>query len=293
MKMSKVEYYESERYYVMRCNSGEAGEFYLAYCGIEQCSPGYAYSKVPIAREHYHLHIVLSGKGIVKVEGKTFHLSKNQAFLLKPDQKIFYQADNMDPWKYCWIVIDGSKAVSYLESSGFSEGVYAAKLHVDGTEFEQLIERLLKCTMVTRANDIRRTAIALEFISLLMDATAQTGKDNRRRHDYTPEIYLQHALSFISLNYQRIGVNDIAQYIGVNRSYLTRIFTNRIGVSPQQYLLDYRLGKGRDLLETTEMSVTDIAQKIGYDNPLTFSKMFKRTYGISPRNYRNGISGAS
>ena len=57
-------------------------------------------------------------------------------------------------------------------------------------------------------------------------------------------------------------------------------------ISPQEYLLSYRLEQGSRLLRTTKMSVQEIAESIGYENPLTFSKMFKNAYGVSPKYYR-------
>ncbi len=57
-------------------------------------------------------------------------------------------------------------------------------------------------------------------------------------------------------------------------------------ISPQEYLVSYRLEQGSRLLRTTKMSIGEIAEKIGYENPLTFSKIFKNVYGVSPKNYR-------
>ena len=91
---------------------------------------------------------------------------------------------------------------------------------------------------------------------------------------------------YIKFNYSTIKVNDIANYIGINRSYLTTLFKKKLNVSPQQYLVTFRLQKAAELLKTTNMNITEIADAIGYESPLTFSKMFKQTYGVSPLHYR-------
>jgi AraC family transcriptional regulator of arabinose operon len=57
-------------------------------------------------------------------------------------------------------------------------------------------------------------------------------------------------------------------------------------MSPQQYLMQYKLKKARELLMDTDLPIQDIAMQVGYDNPLTFSKIFKNYYGESPRMYR-------
>ncbi|MDO5550738.1 MAG: helix-turn-helix transcriptional regulator, partial [Lachnospiraceae bacterium] len=63
-----------------------------------------------------------------------------------------------------------------------------------------------------------------------------------------------------------------------------------LGVSPQQYLLQYRLDMACQLLRTTELPIQDIAKRIGYDNQLTFSKMFKKKYEVSPKQYRMNMN---
>jgi AraC family transcriptional regulator of arabinose operon len=151
----------------------------------------------------------------------------------------------------------------------------------------ELIEKILGLTELTIANELRRNSYMYELLALLIE-TKSPKKDVR--HDFSPDLYVQYAIQFIHLNYAHIKVNDIAKYIGINRSYLTTIFKNKLDVSPQEYLVSYRLNKGKQLLHTTNLSIQEIAARIGYDNPLTFSKMFKNTYGKSPRHYRQELS---
>ena len=79
---------------------------------------------------------------------------------------------------------------------------------------------------------------------------------------------------------------ELAKHIGIHRSYLTTIFKKRIGISPQEYLLQCRLRHACKLLSETNNPIQEIARNVGYDNPLTFSKIFKSYYGISPRTFR-------
>ena len=104
--------------------------------------------------------------------------------------------------------------------------------------------------------------------------------------NYSPDVYVDYAVEYIHYNYNQIRVSDIADYIGITRSYLTHIFKQKLNISPQEYLLTYRLEQGLRLLGSTALSIQEISEKIGYENPLTFSKMFKNAYGLSPKNYR-------
>ena len=78
----------------------------------------------------------------------------------------------------------------------------------------------------------------------------------------------------------------MARYVGVHRSYLTNIFKKKLGVSPQEYLMHARMKRSRMLLLDSNLPIQDISRAVGYDNPLTFSKVFKSFYGVSPKLYR-------
>ncbi|MCA5962258.1 helix-turn-helix transcriptional regulator [Blautia sp. RD014234] len=94
-------------------------------------------------------------------------------------------------------------------------------------------------------------------------------------------------MEYISFNYnQKIEINELADYIGVNRSYLTSSFKKAIGCSPQEYLVNLRMEKARSLLKNTDMQINAIANSVGYVDQLAFSKIFKQHYGMSPRAYR-------
>ena len=87
-----------------------------------------------------------------------------------------------------------------------------------------------------------------------------------------------------------ITYNEIADYIGVNRSYLTNSFKKMIGCSPQEYLVNLRMEKAKTMLLKTDMPIHAIASEVGYTDQLAFSKIFKQHYGASPRAYRELIT---
>ena len=87
--------------------------------------------------------------------------------------------------------------------------------------------------------------------------------------------------------YVRPEVQEIADYLSLNRSYLTELFVRTLHLSPQQFLMKYRITKAVDFLTYTDLSVEHIACSCGYANISSFSKAFKKVTGISPSQYRN------
>lgn len=282
--MSAEQYYfETKRYRCLDYFHRQCDTLYLTMCGMEHCVPGKSYG--PASRNGYHLHVILAGEGSLEVNGRRTELHSGQIFLEKPGELTHYYAHMERPWAYCWVTFDGEKAGYYMEQAGFGEGVNVRNCYVNTNDFYNLANDLLSKPGLTLANDLRRLGLLNQFVGLAIESHRRSASGHRNT-EYTPDSYVDYALDFIRSNYSSIKVTDISDYIGINRSYLTNIFKRRMGVSPQAYLIRLRMRKSAHLLTTTERSVQEIAREVGYDNPLTFSKMFKTTYGVSPKHYR-------
>ena len=273
----------NRHYRCLEYDHSQSGDVYLIACGKERCDPGVSYG--PELRDGYHLHVVLSGTGTLRAGGQTFHPHFGQLFLLKHDEVVEYIADESDPWEYCWVTYNGTEAKRLSEEIGFTEGVYCLDSQVEAKLFYELIFRMHEKPEMNPVFDLRRRGILLEFISLAMEATKVGGR-NTRRYEYPAQVYIDRAVGFIHHNYATIQVSDIVEYIGFTRSYFATMFKQHTGLSPQEYLMQYRLQRACRLLTATMLSVQAIAADVGYDNPMTFSRMFKNAYGISPTEYR-------
>lgn len=88
---------------------------------------------------------------------------------------------------------------------------------------------------------------------------------------------------FIDRNYSyHINVERIAEIMGCNRSHMFRVFKEENGVSVQEYLKSVRMEHARNMMEQTEMSVTEIMYSCGFDDLPNFSRQFKNHFGVSP-----------
>ena len=287
LKDDQFNYYKTERYTCLCDVQMQIKNIFMTSAGIEFCTPGKSFG--PLRRADYHLHAVVSGKGYLKIGGnEEIEIHGNQFFLVKSDEVTYYRADTKDPWYYSWVSFSGSEAQRYMEAAGFTEGVNVLECFVDMQKVLECARKLVACSEVSPAFEVRRLGYMLEYISLAIESCVKADYwGQAHKYEYSPDVYVSHALEYIQFNYSSIKINDVARYIGINRSYLTNIFKKKVGISPQKYLLQYRMNIACNLLLTSKLSVQEISQRIGYDNPLTFSKMFKGFYGVSPRNYRN------
>lgn len=109
------------------------------------------------------------------------------------------------------------------------------------------------------------------------------------RREASPAELVDNVLIYLRENYDKpIDFSAIADMQAISSSYLTRLFHDRVGTSPSKYLTDYRMSMARKLLVDSQLSVKEIAERVGYPDPFHFSKSFKNLFGVSPAQYREG-----
>lgn len=100
---------------------------------------------------------------------------------------------------------------------------------------------------------------------------------------------LQNMLRFIHENYEdKISLEDIAQAAMISGRECLRCFNLCLKETPIEYLTNYRINIAKDLLRTTNKSITDIALETGFSNSAYFTKVFKQVAKMTPREYRKG-----
>jgi AraC-type DNA-binding domain-containing proteins len=256
----------------------------LLLCGTEQTAPNQCFHAKN--RKGYHLHVIMSGKGTLCVEGKEQELHANQIFVTKEGEETWYRASSKDPWCYCWMSFDGTMSESFMNKAGFKKGVNYLDCMLDPYEFYQLVNQVLECPEMTQANDLLHMGKLLEYIALAIRSYEKGNNVNKHRENLNTEDYVRYAREFIINNFAAVGVEDVASYIGINRSYLTKIFKEETGTSPQQFLMDCKMKRAKQLLVETNISIQQVADTVGYDNALSFTKIFKNLFNMSPSTYR-------
>lgn len=85
---------------------------------------------------------------------------------------------------------------------------------------------------------------------------------------------------------EEITRDELAAYVYLNPAYLSRLFKKETGLSISDVIIQERLQKAKQLLEETELKITDIAEQVGYTSLGSFSNLFKRVVGVTPQQYR-------
>lgn len=99
--------------------------------------------------------------------------------------------------------------------------------------------------------------------------------------------YFNQAIHYINQNINKnIKISDIASAIGISEIYLYKIFVKHAKKSPQQLLLAYRIQLAKNYLRNPSLSIKAISNELGFSNPNHFSTLFKKSIGMSPKEYR-------
>lgn len=258
-------------------------ELHITQYGMEQCVPLHDYG--PAVRDHYLIHFILEGRGTFETGNRLYHLEKGQAFLIFPGEITYYKADGLEPWIYGWAGFRGTRAEEFLRQAGLS--VSSPILgHADAQAAEHCIRRMHETRNMSAGRDLMLISLLYSLFSHMAETNAGGPAEVRssgKRH----ELYVQKVFDFIADNYaNKISISQIAAFVGLDRSYLCSVFKSRTGSSIQEYLVRFRLNKACGLMGNSMLSIGDIARSVGYEDPLLFSKMFKKEKGLSPKQYR-------
>ena len=276
----------------------------LDFCGSEQCAPGHGYGpNGPVIRTVYILHFILEGCGYLEKGGKRFKLGRGQAFLIYPGELTYYQADLKEPWWYIWIGFHGFQAEKIMARAGFlreAPYIHVEKIH----EIRAFMQNIMENSELTYVKELKRMSALLGLFAVLCDAcvdgcdpagtdssaaiSRNTGRGyaHPRQHSIESD-YVQTAVNLLTgARKTQIKVEDVAGSIGISRNYLDSIFKKRLGISPKEYLMNYRMEKASALLANTNNPIGVIAAEVGYSDAMTFSKIFHRRFGMSPTKFR-------
>ena len=229
--------------------------------GYQNCEKSHSFG--PAIRTHYLIHFVVSGCGIFRIDDREYKLSQGEMFVIPPWKETYYEADATNPWSYIWV------------------GFEANELPVS------LDEKIICPSALSVFLDMKRCegfdgGISLFVASKIMELFAVLEKSKAQESGY-----IESAKSFISSQYMLdIGVEEVARYLNLNRSYFSDIFSKATGVSPSKYIMNYRMKLAGELFSDTNVSVSTVANSVGYTDVFNFSKAFKKYWGVSPSGYK-------
>lgn len=246
--------------------------------------PQMGYQSNKLNRKYFVLHFVLTGKGSFldqPVEGPV-------AFLMKPDVPQYYRvSDSPDApkWEQYWIMIGGSQAETILKNAGIDTDGQIFPCPYIHQVFQILRDLQLPTSYVSK--DDRYFMLSGLFHLLSLHSAGIAALSQNKRYS---QCVLQ-VCKFIQTNYaSSLCETDLANAVHLSTRYMHRIFKRETGIAPIHYLNSYRVSCAKKLLSTHNISISQVADAVGFSDPNYFCCVFKRyNHNLSPMEFKKGF----
>jgi AraC-like DNA-binding protein len=190
-----------------------------------------------------------------------------------------YYPDEENPWEYIWVDFTGEQVENWRSLTGFDETHPVCE--------KRLGEKLLPCFLRLQNLDIyQREMREADGILMTILGIYQDGFPSGQGEKKQAENRMETAVLLIQNNYHKknFNVEKICEIMGISRGTMYRLFRNETGLSPNRYLMDYRMEQAKKML-AMGTSVKNVAASCGFGDVFYFSRAFKKYAGSAPSRY--------
>lgn len=238
----------------------------------------------PGGRVDFQFLYIAKGAVNFEVNGKMREIGEGNLFFYPKEepQHYLYRLENR-PDVY-WLHFTGSQAEERLREMGFTKG--GATAIGPQSEFPLLIQKMIRELQVKRP---RYHVMANLYLKQLMELLGRCVLEGEKKPWDQKGLMEKAITDFHQLYHSPIQINRYAQGLGITSCWFIRCFKGYTGQTPMEYISEIRLNKAKEMLYSSSFTISEIAQSVGYSDPLYFSRMFKKGVGISPQGYRKKI----
>ena len=233
-------------------------------------------------RRDYQILYVANGKTHFWFDGREEIVSTGHMVLYKPEEiqkYVYYLEDNPEVF---WIHFTGSDVKNILAYHGISldEHVFYCGVLPD---YKALFRKIIQELQLCRYGYEDYIASLFNDILLLVDRQ----QHEQKKATGNVQEQIERAAAYFNENYNtKISIDDYAESLHISTNGFIHNFKQYAGMSPAQYILSLRMVNAQSLLERTTYNIKEISEIVGYENPLYFSRVFKKEIGKSPAQYR-------
>ena len=240
----------------------------------------------PRGRVDWQFLYIASGKAHFYFNGVEEIVPAGNFVLYRPKEEQRYYYYGVDHTEVYWVHFTGNNVKNIIRKYGITDDMHV--IHT-GTSldykkiFLQMIQELKLCK-----DDYEEILVHYRHLLLIMIHRSINSRPRGKSQYLMDE--MDAAVRYFHANYHKpISIEDFAASYHMSISWFIRNFKEYTGSTPAQYLLSLRISNAQTLLESTSYNITEIANIVGYDNPLYFSRIFKKQIGMSPSEFRKQL----
>lgn len=243
---------------------------YAAWCNRYRCDGRYAVTREFL--DFFSLIYVIGGKMQFEYEGETIIVSENEAILLDFRKPHHYHSltDHLDKWE---VIFEGNASESFYKLIVTNWGY---SFPVQG-RIKGVLERMMSELDKPLTDDFEMSLLFNSLFTYIM-------KDHQQKLSDP----VKTALAYMNEHSgEPLQINEIADYVGLSRSYFSRLFTRETRQTPYDYLLETRINRAKQMLALDRVPVSAVAEQCGFVNTSHFIRVFKEKTGQTPASFRN------
>lgn len=232
--------------------------------------------KQPFIRPIYYLHLVTSGEAVLKFSGKELPLKEGTLFFFFSG--VPYEIEGDENFRYTYISFMGVNMPEFLSGLGITleNSVFQGYSHLT----ELWLSSIIRVNSVNA--NILTESVLLNTLSYISDKTENSDANKNS------ENLLSVIVDYVDTHYREkdITLRSVADIFSYTEKYLSHFFKSKMGIGFNEYVNNLRLQYALNLVNSGGLSVSEVALKCGFSDPLYFSKVFKKKTGKAPSEYK-------
>lgn len=238
-------------------------------------------------RVDFLLSYLHSGFMKVRIANREQMIEAGTVFISKPYERQYYAKSGKEPTGSYWLHFTGYGVTDLLIKAGlWQESIFVTGVN---NEIPLLFARIIEEETEKQPSFEHISAALLQ--ELIYTISRKMAIQEKVKHMDPGELIMHASFDLLHKNYaQKMTVKELASHAGLSLSRYSSLFKQYTGLSPQQYLIQYRFQKAKDLMSHTHLNIRQIASLVGFDDQLYFSRLFKKYEHLSPIEYRKMAS---
>ena len=261
---------------------------FVGSCGTYKL---FAKSKLPTHRPRgrldYQLLYVASGKAHFYFQGKEEIVSAGNMVLYRPKEEQRYYYYGAEHPEVYWVHFTGNNVKNILRQYGIADDIHV--IHTNTSlEYKRLFSLMIQELKLCKDDYEELLVYYLKELLIMIHRVLINNPPGKSSFLITE---MDDAVQYFHTNYnQTISIENYAAKHNMSVSWFIRNFKEYTNATPAQYILSLRISNARTLLENTSYNVSEISNIVGYENPLYFSRIFKKQCGMSPSEFRKQLN---
>ena len=273
--MSRSHYsFDREQSYIVRGTAKLLNVARAAYGGD--------WHSVPHTHNHVELFFIVGGKGQFLIEDRAYAVNTNDLIIINPNVTHTEVSLGAQPLEYIVLGIEGIE----LATGANSDGQFCILDHFESAEFSSCLRNILRETELEQPGyeDVCQAYMEILIIRLMRNTALSIPTEPQ---PISGNRQCAAVRRYIDLHFKEpLTLELLAEEAHMNKYYLAHAFKREYGVSPISYMISRRVEESKYLLAETDLSMSQIAQLLGFSSLSYFSQVFRRTQSLSPMEYR-------